>query len=106
MFITRLVQIWLRLVMRPNRPGVNAHNAAKNLRRRTDLELVEELLAAARPLIRIPVGTARLADAARMLEFVVLLGRIGAGMLVARREIKNHLREYRRNTHVRKSRMT
>ncbi len=96
MFITRLVQIWLRLVMRPNRPGVNAHKAAKKLRRRTDLELLEELLAVTRSHVSIPVGTARLADAVRMLEFSLLLGRIGAGMPVARREITNCLRKYRR----------
>ncbi len=66
---------------------MKAHNAANNSQRRTDLELVEKLLAAARPLIRIPVGTARLADAVRILEFSLLLGRIGAGMPVAKREI-------------------
>ncbi|MGI8957105.1 MAG: hypothetical protein ACR2II_09360 [Chthoniobacterales bacterium] len=59
---------------------------------------MKELLAAARPLIRISVGTARLADAVRMVEFGFLLGRIGTGMPVARREIKNCLRKYRRNT--------
>lgn len=45
---------------------MKSHNAANNSRRRTDLELVEELLAVAHLHIRVPLGNARLADALRI----------------------------------------
>ncbi len=61
----------------------------------TDLELTERLVVVARQLSSRPLRTARLSDTLRILELAVLLGRIGAGMPVARAEIKRCLRRGR-----------
>ncbi len=67
----------------------------------TDLELLEEVVAAGRQRVCSAVIGSGLGHAVRLLEDVVLLGRSGAQMPVTRSEMKRFLRNHVRDARIR-----